>query len=205
MVYKFDPIYFDGTIFSLERWDMARGWMVEYQARNLPIPASYFPKSLAFDEASAELPDIFHTARDLIVFSERARLVVEHWAPGQLEFIPVALHASPKLAARLNFASAYYFINVLGRAQRLLWREMPAHKFPPQDDGVECFGLLPDFHKWKLRERAPGEPLIWHDTLCRDGTKEYRGQSATLIEDVLWRELDANFPDELHPLRVGED
>lgn len=205
MVYKFDPIYFDGTIFSLERWDMARGWMEEYLPKNLPIPASYFPKSLTFDEASAELPNIFHTARNLIVFSERARLVVERWESGQLEFIPVALHASPKLAARLNFADAYYFINVLGRAQRLLWHETPTDKFPPQDDGIERFGLLQGFHKWKFRERDSGEPLIWREIWWRDGNKEYRGHNVVLIEDILWRELDANFPDELHPLRAGED
>jgi hypothetical protein len=49
MVYKFDPTYFNGTIFGLDKpWDMARGWM-EYVPQNLPIPASYFPKSLTFD------------------------------------------------------------------------------------------------------------------------------------------------------------
>jgi hypothetical protein len=56
-----------------------------------------------------------------------------------------------------------------------------------------------------VRERAPGEPLIWHETLWRDGNKEYRGQSASLIEDVLWRDLNADFPDQLHALRVDED
>jgi hypothetical protein len=178
---------------------------IDYLPKNLPIPASYFPNTLVFDRARAVLPSIFHTARDIIVFSERARAVIDHWASGQVEFIPVACHAKPKVAATLNFDSAYYFINVLGRAQRLQWLEMPAHKFPPQEDGTERFGLLPDFNKWKLRERAPGEPLIWHETPWRDGNREYRGQSATLIEDVLWRELDANFPDQLHALRAGED
>jgi len=204
MVYKFDPKYFNGTIFSLKAWDMAEGWM-EFVPQNLPIPASYFPKSLTFDRASAKLPDIFHTARNIIVFSERARVVMEHWAPGQVEFVSVACHAEPKTAATLDFATAYYFINVLGRAQRLQWREMPAHKFPLQDDGTELFGMLPDFANWKLRERATGEPLIWRDTPWRDGNKEYRGQNEVLLEDVLWRELDANFPDQLHALRVGED
>jgi hypothetical protein len=31
------------------------------------------------------------------------------------------------------------------------------------------------------------------------------GQDEVFIEDVLWRELDANFPDQLHPLLAGED
>lgn len=203
MVYKFDPKYFDGTIFELGSWDFSEGWG-DFFFKNLPIPAPYFPKSLTFVKARAALPGIFHTARDIIVFSDRARLVSERLAPGQIEFIPVACHAKPKIAATLNFDSGYYFINVLGRAQRLQWRDMRAHKFSERD-GVERFGLLHDFHDWRLRERAIGEPLIWSDTPWRDGNKEYLGQDVVLIEDVLWRELDANFPDQLHPLRVGGD
>jgi hypothetical protein len=139
MVYKFDPEYFDGTVFELDDTSrMAEGWM-EFIPQNLPIPASYFPKSLTFNKARAALPDIFHTSRNLIVFSDRARNVMEHWAPGQIEFIPVACHAKPKIAATLSFDSAYYFINVLGRAQRLQWREMPSRKAPPRDDGEGAF------------------------------------------------------------------
>jgi hypothetical protein len=130
---------------------------------------------------------------------------MDHWAPGQVEFIPVVCQAKPKIAAKLNFDSAYYFINVLGRAQRLRWLEMPSHKFPPQGDATALFGLLQNFHKWKLRERAPNEPLIWRETPWRDGNREYRGHNEVLVEDVLWRELDANFPDQLHALWAGED
>jgi hypothetical protein len=146
---------------------------------------------------------MFHTNRGIIVFSERARVVMEDWAPGQVEFISVAVQAAPKIAERLNFATAYYFINVLGRAQRLQWLEMRTREFPRRDDGTEIFGLLHDFNEWKLRERAAGEPLIWHDTAWRSGNKNYSGHSEVLVEDVLWRELDANFPDQLNALRVG--
>jgi hypothetical protein len=205
MVYKFDPKYFNGTIFELDLSStMVRGSM-QFTRQNLPIPASYFPKILVFNEASAKLPDMFHMSRGILIFSERARVVLEHWAPGQVEFIPVACEAKPKVAATLNFDSSYYFINVLGRAQRLLWREVPTDKFPPQEDGIERFGLQQDFHKWKVRERDPGEPLIWHEAWWHDGNKEYRGHVEVLIEDVLWQELDANFPDQLHPLLAGED
>jgi hypothetical protein len=205
MVYKFDPEYFNGTIFRVDKTSRMVGDFSECLRQNQPIPASYFPKSLTFDRASAKLPDIFHTTRGIFVFSERTRVVMEHWAPGQVEFIPVACHAEPKIAATLNFDGAYYFINVLGRAQRLQWREMPTHKALPRDDGLERFGLLQDFSNWKLRERAAGEPLIWRDVPWQDGDREYRGHNEVLIEDVLWRELDANFPDQLNALRAGED
>jgi hypothetical protein len=205
MVYILDPTYFNGTIFSLDddAWEMTGDW-TEYRSQNKRIPASCFPKSLPFDGASAELPDMFHTSRDIIVFSERARLVMEEWASGQVEFIPVALQAAPKIAARLRLASAYYFINVLGRAQRLQWLEMPTRSFPTRRDGTVPYSMLPGFRDWKLRERAAGEPLIWYETLWRSGNREYAGHSVVFIEDVLWRELDANFPDQLNAQRVGE-
>jgi hypothetical protein len=205
MVHLFDPMYWNGTIFHLDKnaWEMARGW-TEFERNNLPIPASHFPKSLTFDGASAALPDMFHTNRGIIVFSERARVAMEHWAPGQVEFIPVACHATPRIADRLKFASAYYFINVLGRAQRLQWLKMPTREFPPEDDGTVDFMLLPDFDDWKLRERAAGEPLIWRDEPWIVGNKRYAGHTRIFVEDVLWRELDANFPDQLNALRVGE-
>jgi hypothetical protein len=206
MVYKFDPTYWNGTTFHLDEatWKMSGDWD-EYGPRNLPIPAACFPKLLTFDSARAALPHMFHTSRNIIVFSEHARLVMERWAPNQVEFIPVACQAEPRTASTLNFASVYYFINVLARAQRLLWPRMQTHKFRPRRDGTQPFGLLQDYHKWELRERAAGEPLIWCDTPWRDGNKEYIGHNEVLIEDVLWRELDANFPDQLNALRAGED
>ena len=164
------PTYWNGTIFLLEEWDMSRGWTI-YVGKNEPIPASYFPKSLTVIDASAELPDIFHTSRDLVVFSERARMIMEEWAPGEVEFIPVSVSAAPNIAGRLQLASAYYFINVLGRAQRLLWLECSVRSFPPQEDGIERFGIEFDFSQWKLRARAAGEPSIWRENPWRITTK----------------------------------
>jgi hypothetical protein len=245
MVYKFDPRWFNGTIFQFNNAShMAKGSM-EYEFRNQPIPASYFPRSLIVERAKASLPDLFHTSRGLFVVSERARVIFEKLAPGEVEFIPVeikkaptgwrnpfidayysmkdlgrpvaaqfvrgqvdflpvGLEAKPRITLRLNLASAYYFINVLGRAQRMLWLQMPTHQFQPHEDGIERFGLLQDFHKWKLCDRAVGEPLIWRETWWRDGNREYRGHNEVLVDDVLWRELDAKFPNQLHRLRAGE-
>jgi hypothetical protein len=204
MVYKFDPIYFNGTIFHLdeETWEMSGDW-TEYESRNEPIPASCFPQTLTFDGARGALPDMFHTTRDLLMFSERARLLMEQRAPGQVEFIPVDVNAPPKIAARLEFADAYYFINILGRAQRLQWLEMPTEHLHSLGSGMERFGLLSDFSAWKLRERAAGEPLIWHDEPWTVGNRRYTGRSNVFVEDSLWRELNAEFPDQLNALRVG--
>lgn len=204
MVYKLDPIYFNGTTFHLdeETWEMSGDW-TDYRGRNEPIPASCFPQTLTFDEASGALPDMFHTARDIVMFSERARLVMEQHAPGQVEFIPVDVDAPPKVAARLDFADAYYFINVLGRAQRLQWLEMPYRQFPSQGDGIDWFGPLPGLGAWKLRKRSVEEPLIWHDDPWVVGNKQYSAHNEVFVEDALWRELDTEFPDQLNALRVG--
>ncbi|WP_420969187.1 hypothetical protein [Bradyrhizobium sp. B120] len=205
MTYLFDPTYWNGTIFHLDETKerMSKGWM-EFEGKNQPIPASFFPKSLTFDAASAALPDTFHTTRDIIVFSKRARVVFEEWAPDQVEFIPVICQASPAIAATLKFDSAYYFINVLGRAQRLQWLEIPTRTLPPQEDGTEVVTLLPGLRNWRLRERAASEPLIWRDTAWIVGNKRYSAHSNVFIADALWRELDANFPDQLNAQRVGE-
>jgi hypothetical protein len=205
MVYKFDPIHFNGTIFDLDDASAMVKGSTQFIRQNLPIPTSYFPKSLTFDAASAKLPDMFHMTRGVFIFSERARAVIDEWAPGQVEFIPVAGHAKPTIAATLKLDSAYYFVNILGRAQRILWYETPSTLFRPQDDGVERFGLMQNFHKWRLRDRSLGEPFIWCEEWWRDGNKEYRGHTEVLVDDVLWRELDANFPDQLHPLQAGDD
>ncbi|MGJ4932035.1 hypothetical protein ACQR1I_32935 [Bradyrhizobium sp. HKCCYLS2038] len=71
------------------------------------------------------------------------------------------------------------------------------------EDGAQIICLVNDFREWKLRGRAPGEPLIWRDTAWRDGAKEYRGWTSVLVEDELWQELDTKFPDQLHALRIG--
>jgi len=204
MAYMFDPMHFNGTTFDLDdTTHMAVGSM---QFSPNPIPASYFPKSLIFTGAAARLPDMFHMSRGFFVVSQRARAVLEHWAPAQVDFIPVAHQARPEIAATLQFDRAYYFINILGHAQRLLWRETPTQDYQSKtDDGVDILGLHHDYTEWSLRDREPGEPLIWREEAWRDGNKEYRAWSRVFIEDLLWRELDANFPDQLHALEIGKD
>jgi hypothetical protein len=202
MVYKFDPAYWNGTIFALGKWHML-GDYFEYKSANEPIPASYFPKSLTMDDARHALPDIFHTSRDIIVFSERARALMEDRAPGQIEFIPVAIHAETDIARRLRLADRYYFINILGRAQRFQWLEMPTDPGPIGKDGIQRFGTRHDYRRWNVRVRQPGEPLIWRESWWQVENKEYRAHTDVLVEDALWRELDAGFPHQLHPLQVG--
>jgi hypothetical protein len=203
VVYRFDPIYFNGTIFKLDRNAfMADGWL-PYVTK--VIPASFFPKSLTFVAASARLPDMFHMSRGFFIVSERARKVLEHLAPGQVEFIAVTCHADLKIAAKLKFDSAYYFINVLGNAQRMQWLNMPTRDFRKRrEDGTELWGLQHDYASWNLRARAVGEPLIWRDKPWQDGIREYGGEIEVFIEDELWQELDEQFPEQLHGQRVGE-
>jgi hypothetical protein len=246
MVYKFDPVWFNGTTFELDRdWEMGDGWM-ECVQENRPIPAYLFPKSLTINRAKAPLPDLFHASRGLIIVSERARAVFDTMAPGQVEFIPVeikkastgvlnpaydvyysmqafgrsvkatfapgsvpffpvGLEPKQRITFRLNLASAYYFINVLGRAQRLLWLQMPTDPFSRQKDGVERFGLLQNYSKWKFCDRSQSDPLIWREAWWRDGNKEYRGHNEVMIDDILWRELDARFPGQINALRAGAE
>jgi hypothetical protein len=79
---------------------------------------------------------------------------------------------------------------------------MPTRKFP-QEDGTEAFGAMPGLSQWRLRGRAAGEPLIWHDTPWVVGNKRYSSHTNIFVEDALWRKLDANFPDQLNAQWVG--
>jgi hypothetical protein len=98
------------------------------------------------------------------LYSPSARALVEEVAPGQVEFIPVAINAAtPKIEHRLRLASAYYFINVLGRTQRFQWLEMPVDTGPIGGDGVQRFGVKDNYRLWKLRQIESGEPSIWHE------------------------------------------
>ena len=64
-------------------------------------------------------------------------------------------------------ADSFVEMRVPGRAQRLLWLEMPVRSFQPQEDGIERFTMEHDFEQWKLSERAPGEPWIWRESHWR--------------------------------------
>jgi hypothetical protein len=166
MVYKFDPINFNGLIFLMDDGPGRAKGAIDYISENVPIPASYFPKSLTIERASSSMPDLFHVSRGTFVVSERARAVLERMAPGEVEFIPVQMKKArtgwlnpiidvyysikglvrpwdyvsdePKqrITMRLNLADAYYYINILGRAQRMLWRQTPTLAYGPQKDGT---------------------------------------------------------------------
>jgi len=180
------------------------------------------------------MPDLFHVSRGTLVVSERARVIFERMAPGEVEFIPVQMTKAPtswlnpiidvcysikdlvrptlhvsdearkRITMRLKLADAYFYINILGRAQRMLWLQTPTRAYGLREDGIERFGLTHDYHKWRLCGRSSGEPLIWRETWWRDGNREYVCHSEVLVEDALWRELDSAFPGQLHPLRVGD-
>jgi hypothetical protein len=64
--------------------------------------------------------------------------------------------------------------------------------------------MLHDRRHWKLRWRAVGEPLIWRDTPWQRENRRYIRHTEVFVEDVLWQERDASFPNQLNALRVGE-
>ncbi len=81
---------------------------------------------------------------------------------------------------------------------------MPVDTGPIGEDGSQRLGVKDNYRQWKIRQVLPGEPLIWLENWWLFDNKEYRGHNHVLVEDMLWRELDACFPDQLHPLQVGK-
>ena len=202
MVYIFDPPLGNSPGLISPLWDGLDDLNAYYRA-NQQIPAAKFPQPLIVDGPVQDVPDIFRPSSRVIVFSERARALMEKSAPGQVEFIPVRIQIDHDSALQSNLASAYYYVNVLGRAQRFQWLEMPTRPCQTSEDDIERFVMIDDYSQWKLRQRAPGEPLIWRESWWRFNNKEYRGHFEILIEDVLWQQLDGEFPNELNAIRVG--
>lgn len=245
MIYRFDPVWFQGLLFQFEDSSMKQGWMT-YQFNRQPVPASYFPPTLVIKRAKAPMPDLFHTSRGIFVVSARARAVFEKEAPGQVEFLPVEITTTPmdwrnpfvstwysmqdlgrsvlapfmsgmvdfipvcdeprpRITPRLNLASAYYFINILGHAQRLLWLQSPTRDYNlPEADGTIIAGLHHEYDKWRFSTRSPGDPLIWREDWWRHGNRVYRCQHEAFLEESLWRALEAKFPGQLDARPVGQ-
>ncbi len=202
MVYIFDPPLGNSPGLISPLWYGLDDFNAYYRA-NRPIPAANFPQPLIVDEPVQDVPDIFRPSSRVIVFSERARTFMEKRALGQVEFIPVEIQIERDVALRSNLASAYYYLNILGRAQRFQWLEMPTRPFQIGEDGIERHVMIDDYSQWKLRQRAPGEPLIWRESWWRFNDKEYRGHFEILIEDALWQQLDEAFPNQLNAIQIG--
>lgn len=202
MVYIFDPPFGRGPGLFSPEWGGLDDFN-EYYRANKPIPAAYFPQPLIVDEQVRNPPDIFFASSRIIVCSERARMVMERFAADQIEFIPVVVQVEPQIARRSKLASAYYYLNVLARSQRLQWLEMPTSPLPINDDGIQRFGLIDDYAQWKLRQRDPDDPFIWRESWWHLADKEYQGHFEIFIEDILWQAIDAEFPRQLNALRVG--
>jgi hypothetical protein len=201
-VYIFDPKFATNPLF----FGLAGGRFddfTEFYRANKPIPADYFPGPLIVDEPLQDPPDIFRASSRVIVFSERARAFMERMAPGQVEFIPAKIQVDPETALQSNLDSAYYYANVLGRAQRFEWPEMPTRPLPFSEDGIQRFGLVADYSQWKLRQRTSGDPLIWRESWWWFNNREYRGHLEVLIEDILWHEIEAEFNNSLNAILVG--
>lgn len=143
------------------------------------------------------LIDAYYSAQE---FNRSVKAV---FAPEQATYYPVGVEPRRRISIRLNLARGYYFINVIARAQRLLWLQMPTRQFQLREDGVQRHGLEYDYSEWKFCGRTSADPLIWRESWWRNGNDEYRGHTDVLIDDELWRELDACFPEQLHPLRTG--
>jgi hypothetical protein len=115
MVYIFDPPFGKSPGFFSPEWDGLNDFN-EYYGANKPIPAAYFPQPLIVDELVQDVPDIFRASSRIIVFSERARALMEKLAPGQVEFVRIEIQVDRDTALHSKLAGAYYYINVLGRA-----------------------------------------------------------------------------------------
>jgi hypothetical protein len=199
MPYDFDPTHWDGTIFDLADYEFGDD-ILDYKALD-PIPADQFPKKL-MTSSRFVMPDIFHTTRSKIIVSSRAREVMEPIMTDEIGYIVVRVEAHPDCQYDMELADDYYFINVLGRAQRIDWTKTPARLIGKTQDGRDRMLSENDRTNWWLRDRKADDPIIWLESVFDTEKATFRG-GGVFIEDEAWLALNARFPGQLNALMVG--
>jgi hypothetical protein len=128
--------------------------------------------------------------------SSRFRAVLDEYARGAVEYIEVVFNIS----ANKEPANAYYFINVLGRAQLIDWELTPKRRRRGRYFHWEG---APD--QWVMRTPVSSHVAIWHETHRINEDAEYFGSGThVFVTNELGDALSAAFPGQSRLTRIRE-
>jgi hypothetical protein len=142
------------------------------------------------------MPDFFFLQANHYYVSSRFRAVLEKYASGAVEYIDLPFN----IPANKDPADAYYFINVLGRAQLIDWESTPKrcrrgryfHWEGPPD-------------RWVMRAPVPNHVAIWHETHRINEDAAYFGSGThVFVTNELGDALSAAFPGQSRLTRIRE-
>jgi len=172
------------------------------QVQGIALQQSDLPSESVL-KAKFALPDICSPAEGFRLVSDRGRAVLQEVAPGCVAFFPLNLRAP----AHMLTSKAYFFIDVLPRAQLIDWdlsptvprvvfasdgRESRALKCPPQNLSI------------KFKPVRPETPRMWReaDVDCKT-VHFFPSKGDVFMRDELWEDLDAKLPGQLVARKVA--
>ena len=164
--------------------------------QGVPLQQSDMPaESVA--KGQFALPDICDPTDAFAFVSDRGRAALEELVPGCVAFFPLNMKA-PK---HMLTADAYFFYDVLPRAQLIDWDLTPsAPRIVRAPDGRESRAIreLITEPSTKLKPVTAETPRIWREAdLDRPAVHFFANKKYVFLRDELWEALDARFPGQL--------
>jgi hypothetical protein len=170
--------------------------LVDKQVKGIALQQSDLPTQTVL-KARFELPNICRPSEGFLFVSDRGRAALEELAPGCVAFFPLNLKAPEHMLT----AKAYYFIDVLPRAQCIDWDVSPTVprvvRTPDGRESRAIKGVITD-PSIKFKPLSPETPRIWREAdLDRPTVHFFRSKLDVFLRDELWEALNAKLPGQL--------
>ncbi|CCD92737.1 hypothetical protein BRAO375_2210025 [Bradyrhizobium sp. ORS 375] len=146
-------------------------------------------------KGSVPIPDICSGAQGFLFVSDRGREVLEDLVPGHIAFFPLTL----KAPSRIMTAKAYYFIDVLTRAQLVDWDTTPMEPTSIRTpDGRPTYLTRTASLEANFKTVGADTPPIWRETDVDTPTRRLLiNKRLVLMQDHIWQALDERLPKQL--------
>jgi hypothetical protein len=170
--------------------------LVRKQAEGTALQQSDIPAETVL-KARFELPDICRPSEGFLFVSDRGRAALEELAPGCTAFLPLILKAPEHMLT----ARAFFFIDVLPRAQLIDWDLSPTvPRVVRAPDGRESRSLQGRITgpSTKFKAVTSETPPIWREAdLDRPTSHFFPSKLDVFLRDDLWEALNTKLPGQL--------
>jgi hypothetical protein len=176
--------------------------LVAKQVQGVPLQQSDVPAQERV-RGAFDLPDICRPTHGYLFVSDRGRAALEELTPNCVAFFPFKLDAPENM----HPAKAYFFIDVLTRAQCIDWdRSETQRRVVLGPDGQEsrAVGARLLSPSTKFKAVTPDMPKIWREAdVNRPTIHFFCNKEEIFMRDELWEALNARFPGQLFPRKLA--
>jgi hypothetical protein len=170
--------------------------LLDRQVKGNALQQSDIPAEATL-KARFKLPDVCRPSQGFLFVSNRGRAVLEELAPGCVAFFPLNLNAPEHMLAE----RAYFFIDVLPRAQLIDWDQTPTGpRVVRAPDGRESRAIQGYIKTTSTKFKAvtPETSPIWREAdFDRPTVHFFCNKLDVFLRDDLWEELNARLPGQL--------